>query len=58
MHLMALHKVHVQIDYRARLPYHTAILMTADSALLLTLFVVLIAGMNYFLQKVVLHDPW
>lgn len=23
MHLMALHKVHVQIDYRARLPYHT-----------------------------------
>lgn len=23
MHFMALHKVHVQIDYRAKLAYHT-----------------------------------
>lgn len=33
MHFMALHKVHVQIDYRARLAYHSSILMAADSAL-------------------------
>lgn len=57
-HLVALHKVHVQIDYRARLAYHTPPSWWLLTVLFFLPFCCAYHRMNYFLQKVVLHDPW
>jgi len=58
MHFMALHRVHVQIDYSATLAYHTLPSWWLLTLLFLFPFCFAYHRMNDFLPKVVLHDTW
>lgn len=56
-HCMALHQVRVQIDYRAGLAYHPPPSWWLLTVLFFLPFCCAYRWMNYFPQKVVLHDP-